>query len=127
MPRIISTLDEFENIVGEHLGYSDYLAVTQEKINLFADATGDHQWIHIDPERAADGPFGAPIAHGYLTLSLIPALIGQVFLVENLTFGVNYGAVRGSGARRVRAAARDKRGKCRTDRGWSAGRSRRHP
>ncbi len=91
MPRIISTLDEFENIVGEHLGYSDYLAVTQEKINLFADATGDHQWIHIDPERAADGPFGAPIAHGYLTLSLIPALIGQVFLVENLTFGVNYG------------------------------------
>ena len=91
MPRIISTLDEFETIVGEHLGYSDYLVVTQEKINLFADATGDHQWIHIDPERAADGPFGAPIAHGYLTLSLIPALIGQVFLVENLTFGVNYG------------------------------------
>ena len=91
MTRKISTLDEFESLVGEHLGYSDYLTVTQEKINLFADATGDHQWIHVDPERAKQGPFGAPIAHGYLTLSLIPALIGQVFVVENLSMGVNYG------------------------------------
>lgn len=91
MTTIISNLDEFEGLVGRHLGYSDYLAVTQETIDLFADATGDHQWIHVDPERAATGPFGAAIAHGYLTLSLIPALIGQIFLVENLTFGVNYG------------------------------------
>ena len=91
MTVIISNLDEFDSLVGTHLGYSDFLEVSQEKINLFADATGDHQWIHVNPERAKDGPFGAPIAHGYLTLSLIPALIGQVFLVENLTFGVNYG------------------------------------
>jgi acyl dehydratase len=91
MTRKITSIDEFESLVGEHLGYSDYLVVSQEMINLFADATGDHQWIHVDPERAASGPFGAPIAHGYLTLSLIPALIGQVFLFENLTFGVNYG------------------------------------
>ncbi len=91
MTVIISNLDEFDSLVGTHLGYSEFLEVSQEKINLFADATGDHQWIHVNPERAKDGPFGAAIAHGYLTLSLIPALIGQVFLVENLTFGVNYG------------------------------------
>ena len=91
MTVIISNLDEFQELVGRHLGFSEYLTVSQETINLFADATGDHQWIHVDPERAASGPFGAAIAHGYLTLSLIPALIGQIFLVENLTFGVNYG------------------------------------
>ena len=91
MTRKITSLDQFEDLLGEHLGYSSYLTVTQKKINLFADATGDHQWIHVDPERAKSGPFGAPIAHGYLTLSLIPALIGEVFLVENMTFGVNYG------------------------------------
>lgn len=91
MTRKITSLDQFEDLLGEHLGYSSYLTVTQEKINLFADATGDHQWIHVDPERAQTGPFGAPIAHGYLTLSLIPALIGEIFLVENMSFGVNYG------------------------------------
>ena len=91
MTLTIASLDEFEGLVGTHLGYSEFLVVSQEKINLFADATGDHQWIHVDPERAASGPFGGPIAHGYLTLSLIPALIGEIFQVENLTFGVNYG------------------------------------
>ena len=91
MSRKITSIEEFEALVGEHLGYSSFLDVSQEMINLFADATGDHQWIHVDPERAASGPFGAPIAHGYLTLSLIPALIGEVFVFENLTFGVNYG------------------------------------
>jgi acyl dehydratase len=78
--------------VGEHLGFSDYHRVTQEQVNTFAEATGDHQWIHIDVERAKAGPFGGPIAHGYLTLSLAPVLLAQVLRVEGVTMGVNYGA-----------------------------------
>jgi acyl dehydratase len=78
--------------VGQHLGYSGWQTVTQEQVNLFADATGDHQWIHVDPERAKSGPYGGPIAHGYLTLSLIPVLLGQVLAVRGITMGVNYGA-----------------------------------
>lgn len=78
--------------VGEHLGFSDYHQVTQDQVNLFADATGDHQWIHIDVERAKAGPFGAPIAHGYLTLSLAPVLLAQVLRVDGVAMGVNYGA-----------------------------------
>jgi acyl dehydratase len=78
--------------VGEHLGFSDYHDVTQEQVNLFADATGDHQWIHIDVERAKAGPFGGPIAHGYLTLSLAPVLLAQVLRVDGVAMGVNYGA-----------------------------------
>jgi acyl dehydratase len=78
--------------VGEHIGYSGWHTVTQEQVNLFADATGDHQWIHVDPERAKSGPFGGPIAHGYLTLSLIPALLPEVLAVSGITMGVNYGA-----------------------------------
>jgi acyl dehydratase len=78
--------------VGEHLGFSDYHRVTQEQVNLFAEATGDHQWIHIDVERAKAGPFGGPIAHGYLTLSLAPVLLAQVLRVEGVNMGVNYGA-----------------------------------
>lgn len=78
--------------VGEHLGYSGWHRVTQEQVNLFADATGDHQWIHIDVERAKAGPFGGPIAHGYLTLSLTPVLLGQVLQVNGVAMGVNYGA-----------------------------------
>ena len=78
--------------IGEHLGYSEYHRVTQEQVNLFADATGDHQWIHIDVERAKAGPFGGPIAHGYLTLSLAPNLLAQVLQVEGVAMGVNYGA-----------------------------------
>jgi acyl dehydratase len=77
--------------VGEHIGYSGWHPVTQEQVNLFADATGDHQWIHVDPERAKSGPFGGPIAHGYLTLSLIPALLPEVLAVSGITMGVNYG------------------------------------
>jgi acyl dehydratase len=77
--------------VGEHLGYSDWHTVTQEQVNLFAEATGDHQWIHIDVERAKAGPFGGPIAHGYLTLSLTPVLLAQVLQVEGVAMGVNYG------------------------------------
>jgi acyl dehydratase len=80
--------------VGEHLGYSGWQTITQEQVNLFADATGDQQWIHTDPERAASGPFGGPIAHGYLTLSLLPVLLTQVLAVSGITMGVNYGANR---------------------------------
>ncbi len=79
--------------VGEHLGYSDFIEITQEQVNLFADATGDHQWIHVDPERATkESPFGGPIAHGYLTLSLGPMLMPQILRVEGVKMGVNYGA-----------------------------------
>ena len=77
--------------VGSHLGYSGWQTITQERVNLFADATGDHQLIHVDPERAKSGPFGGPIAHGYLTLSLIPVLLGEVLAVQGITMGVNYG------------------------------------
>jgi acyl dehydratase len=83
---------ELADHVGEHLGYSDWHEVTQEQVNQFADATGDHQWIHVDPERAKDGPFGGPIAHGYLTLSLGPMLVPQAFMVTGITMAVNYGA-----------------------------------
>jgi len=78
--------------IGEHLGYSAYHQVTQQQVNTFADATGDHQWIHIDVERAKAGPFGGPIAHGYLTLSLAPLLLAEVLQVDGVTMGVNYGA-----------------------------------
>jgi acyl dehydratase len=77
--------------VGEHLGFSEWHNVTQEQVNVFAEATGDHQWIHIDVERAKAGPFGGPIAHGYLTLSLTPVLLAQVLQVEGVAMGVNYG------------------------------------
>jgi acyl dehydratase len=91
MPRHIDSIPSLKTLVGEHLGHSDYLTITQEQVNLFADATGDHQWIHIDVERATSGPFGGPIAHGYLTLSLGPVLIPQVFSVGGIAMGVNYG------------------------------------
>ena len=84
--------DTIKDHIGEHLGYSAYHRVSQEQVNLFADATGDHQWIHIDVERAKAGPFGGPIAHGYLTLSLAPELLAQVLRVEGVKMGVNYGA-----------------------------------
>ncbi len=91
MATHVTGFDELRDKVGEHLGYSDYHTVTQEQVNLFADATGDHQWIHVNPERAASGPFGGPIAHGYLTLSLVPILLGSVLKVDGVTMGVNYG------------------------------------
>jgi acyl dehydratase len=78
--------------VGEHLGYSSWTTITQEQVNLFADATGDHQWIHVDPERATrESPFGGPIAHGYLTLSLGPQLMPEILRVDGVKMGVNYG------------------------------------
>lgn len=92
MPRVFSSLDEFKAAVGSELGTSDWVTVTQEQINTFADATGDHQWIHVDPEAAAKGPFGTTIAHGYLTLSLLPVFAQSIYEVRNLAMGVNYGA-----------------------------------
>ena len=77
--------------VGQHLGYSKWLEIDQQRINLFAEATGDHQWIHVDPERAADGPFGKTIAHGYLTLSLANLFLPEVMQVNKVSMGVNYG------------------------------------
>jgi acyl dehydratase len=92
MTRMINGIDELKTLVGEHLGYSPYVEITQEQVNTFADATGDHQWIHVDPERAKAGPFGGPIAHGYLTLSLGPMLAPQIMQVTGVKMGVNYGA-----------------------------------
>jgi acyl dehydratase len=89
--RVFSDIDQLTAAVGEHLGYSDWVPVTQEQVNQFADATGDHQWIHVDVERAKRGPFGGPIAHGYLTLSLVPVLMSGVYRVEGLAMGINYG------------------------------------
>jgi acyl dehydratase len=77
--------------IGAHLGYSDWHRITQEQVNLFADATGDRQWIHVDVERAKAGPFDGPIAHGYLTLSLAPALMAEVVSVDGVAMAVNYG------------------------------------
>lgn len=79
---------------GKHLGHSEWLKIEQDRINLFADATGDHQWIHVDPERAKDGPFGACIAHGYLTLSLVNMFLPQIVEVRGIRMGVNYGCDR---------------------------------
>jgi acyl dehydratase len=91
MTTHVKSMDELNALVGTHVGYGEYRTVTQEQVNLFADATGDHQWIHVDPERAKDGPFGGPIAHGYLTLSMIPVLLGGVMQVDGVAMGVNYG------------------------------------
>jgi len=86
-----SGLDEFVAAQGSQLGPTDWLEVTQERVNLFADATDDHQWIHVDPERAANGPFGGTIAHGLLTLSLLPHFTHQLYTVDNIAMAVNYG------------------------------------
>jgi acyl dehydratase len=91
MTYVFQSIDELEASVGNHLGYSDWYTITQEQVNQFADATEDHQWIHIDPERAKGGPFGAPIAHGFLTLSLIPKLAWQIYDISGLSMSVNYG------------------------------------
>jgi acyl dehydratase len=85
-------IEDMKAKVGEHLGFSDWHVITQEQVDLFADATGDHQWIHVDPERARrESPFGGPIAHGYLTLSLGPVLLGEVTTVKGVSMAINYG------------------------------------
>lgn len=89
--RIFQTFSELAALVGQEVAVSDWITVTQEQINQFAQATGDHQWIHVDVERAKAGPFGAPIAHGFLTLSLIPLLSQNAMEVRQTGMGVNYG------------------------------------
>ncbi|MFI5822225.1 MaoC family dehydratase [Streptomyces rishiriensis] len=91
MSITVNGVDELKKLAGSDLGTSEWIEVTQERIDTFADATGDHQWIHVDPERAAAGPFGAPIAHGYLTLSLFIPLFTELLDVEGVTTKVNYG------------------------------------
>ena len=90
-PKVYDGIAGFEAHVGQHLGYSDWRQVTQKEIDLFAEATGDHQWIHVDREKAANGPYGKTIAHGYLTLSLVPVLVQQIYRVTGLSMQVNYG------------------------------------
>jgi acyl dehydratase len=91
----VDGLDDLAALVGQHLGYSEYQTITQEQVNLFAEATGDHQWIHVDPERARrESPFGGPVAHGYLTLSLAPVLVNEVLHVGGVSMAVNLGCNR---------------------------------
>jgi acyl dehydratase len=88
---ILDGPDAVRAAVGSHLGFSDWLLIEQDRVNTFADATGDHQWIHVDPERAASGPFGAPIAHGYLTMSLSNYFLPQIIETKGFSAGINYG------------------------------------
>ncbi|MCG5220294.1 MaoC family dehydratase [Streptosporangium soli] len=89
--RTFANLAELKAAQGEHLGYTEWRTVTQEQVNLFADATDDHQWIHVDEEKAKAGPFGGTIAHGYLSLALLPAFMEQLYQVDGLKMGINYG------------------------------------
>ncbi|MEY2661339.1 MAG: hypothetical protein RLZZ123_2511, partial [Pseudomonadota bacterium] len=89
--RIFNTLQELAALVGQELATSDWIEITQERINLFAQATGDHQWIHVDAQRAKEGPFGTTIAHGYLTLSLMPSFFDSAMQVKETRMGINYG------------------------------------
>ncbi|NKY54728.1 MaoC family dehydratase [Nocardia flavorosea] len=89
--RVFQGIDEVAAAVGTHLGFSDWIEVSQTRIDAFADATGDHQWIHVDPGRAAAGPYGSTIAHGYLTLSLLPALSATIFDIDGVRMKINYG------------------------------------
>ncbi|QRY42688.1 MaoC family dehydratase [Mycolicibacterium boenickei] len=91
--RTFTSVDDIVGSVGEELGVSEWVTITQERINTFAEATGDHQWIHVDVERAQrESPFGGPIAHGYLSLSLLPMLGWQIYTVEGAKMGINYGS-----------------------------------
>ena len=89
--KTFQTLSELAACVGQEVAVSDWLTITQEQVNLFAEATGDHQWIHVDPEKAREGPFGGPIAHGFLTLSLLPKFFESSLEIVQSRMGVNYG------------------------------------
>ncbi|GIE35598.1 MaoC family dehydratase [Actinoplanes italicus] len=91
MTTTVNGLDGLRSLAGQDLGHSEWLEITQERVDTFADATDDHQWIHVDVERAKQGPFGGPIAHGYLTLSLVIPLFVELLTVEGITMGLNYG------------------------------------
>lgn len=89
--RRFARLADLQAIVGQELGLSDWITIDQKRIDLFADATDDHQWIHVDPDRAAKGPFGATVAHGFLTLSLLPPFFASGFQIDGIRMGINYG------------------------------------
>jgi acyl dehydratase len=89
--RTFDSVGDLAAAQGQSIGQSDWVTITQEDVNLFADATGDHQWIHVDPERAANGPFGTTIAHGFMTLALLPRLQHQMYTVNGIKLAVNYG------------------------------------
>ncbi|WP_025779093.1 MaoC family dehydratase [Brevibacterium sp. VCM10] len=89
--RTINGIDEIESLIGQGLGSSEWMTMDQDAINTFADVTGDHQWIHVDEARAAEGPYGATIVHGFFTLSLIPKFSTEVFTIEGVSIRVNYG------------------------------------
>jgi len=89
--KVFNGLDELRAAAGTQVGSSDWMTIEQARVNTFADATDDHQWIHVDEEKAKAGPFGGTIAHGFLTLSLLPKLLSQVYRVDGVTMGVNYG------------------------------------
>src|SRR5580693_9062700 len=110
MTTIVSSIEELNKLPGQHLGFSDWHVIDQARIDLFADATGDHQWIHVDPERAATGPFGGCVAHGYLTLSLIPTLVSQIYKVEGVPLRINYGSDKVRFPAPVRAGSRIRAG-----------------
>ncbi|HMQ70920.1 MAG TPA: MaoC family dehydratase [Rubrivivax sp.] len=104
--RRFARLAELQPLVGQEIGVSDWIGIDQARIDRFADATGDHQWIHVDPARAAAGPFGATIAHGFLTLSLLPAMGMAAFAIDGLRMSVNYGLDRVRFPAPVRAGSR---------------------
>lgn len=106
MTTVFSSAAALQAAVGQSLGATDWLRIEQPRVDQFADATGDHQWIHVDPEKAAKGPFGGTIAHGYLTLSLVNNFLPQLMRVENLQMGVNYGCDRVRFPAPVRVGAR---------------------
>ncbi|MYV97788.1 MaoC family dehydratase [Streptomyces sp. SID3343] len=106
MTKVFPSPAALAEAVGTHVGTGDWITVDQRRIDLFAEATGDHQWIHVDPERAASGPFGTPIAHGFLTLSLIPVLVKDVYRTEGVAMAVNYGLNRVRLMNPVRVGAR---------------------
>ena len=100
MATVFNTPADLKSAEGQHLGYSDWLEITQDRIDKFADATGDHQWIHVDPERAKKGPFGACIAHGYLTMSLVNMFLPQIVVVKGISHGRELRRRQGCASRR---------------------------
>jgi acyl dehydratase len=105
-PRHFARLADLQPLVGQDIGLSDWLTVDQRRIDLFAEATDDRQWIHVDPQRAAAGPFGATVAHGFLTLSLLPPLFASGFQIDGIRMGINYGLNRVRFAAPVRVGSR---------------------
>jgi acyl dehydratase len=104
--RTFTNVEQLQKAVGEELGTSDWVAIEQARVDRFAEATDDHQWIHVDPERAATGPFGGTIAHGYLTLSLLPRFAWEIYTIENVRTAINYGLNRVRFIHPVRVGAR---------------------